>query len=207
MILVGLKLKIENLWACKLGDRFKGAEFHVLDIHPSKEYSRGLLAVDGETELNQVKDFLSSLDNISRVEILVNEPDAKLISFYFEHGLLGEIILKSGVHIRPPLELKDGYIKVNIIGTAASINKFFNDSEKLDKVSMEITRKSELRFLTKSKLTKRQVSILKEAIRLGYYDLPRRIRTSELAEKLNLAPSTLTEHLRKAENRIIKDYL
>jgi tRNA-Thr(GGU) m(6)t(6)A37 methyltransferase TsaA len=105
MILVGLKLKIENLWACKLGDRFKGVEFRVLDIRPSKDYSRGLLAVDGETELNQVKYFLSSLDNISKVEILVNESARARVKWsdwmkklidYFMRGVKMKIAVKNG---------------------------------------------------------------------------------------------------------------
>ena len=38
---------------------------------------------------------------------------------------------------------------------------------------------------------------------LGYYDVPKRIGLVQLAEKLDLAYSTLDVHLRKAERRLL----
>jgi DNA binding protein with HTH domain len=45
------------------------------------------------------------------------------------------------------------------------------------------------------------VSLLSTAYTFGYYDLPRKIRLAQLAEKLNLSRSTLDMHLRRAERR------
>jgi predicted DNA binding protein len=206
MIITGLRFKIKDFWACELSEKFKKVEFQVLDIHPSKDHSRGLLAITGQEDPKTLRNFLSSREGITRTEILLDEADKKLISFYFKHGPLGEIILKTGVHIRHPLELKDGVISVNLIGTSKNIKQFFEKAERLKEVSMEIVRKSELKRLRKPRITKKQEQILKTAIKLGYYDIPRGITTAGLAGKMSLAPSTLSEHLRKAENRIIKDY-
>jgi predicted DNA binding protein len=206
MILVGLQITIKKFWACTLSEKFQDIEFRILDIHPSREYSRGLLFVSGEEDLSTICEFIASLQGITQVEILLNEPDGKIISFSFQHGPLGEIIVKSGVHIRPPLYLENGVIKVNLIGTSSNIDSFFKHAEMLDDVSIEITRKSELKLLGKPRLTKRQEEILKAALRFGYYDLPRRITTAALAVKMNLSPATVAEHLRKVENKILKDY-
>ena len=54
-----------------------------------------------------------------------------------------------------------------------------------------------------SKLTEKQRKVLFAAYKLGYYDLPRRINSEKLAEKLNIGNSTLGEHLRKAERRLL----
>jgi predicted DNA binding protein len=38
---------------------------------------------------------------------------------------------------------------------------------------------------------------------LGYYDVPRRISSDDLSRHLNVDKSTIVEHLRKAERKLI----
>ena len=45
-----------------------------------------------------------------------------------------------------------------------------------------------------------------EAIKWGYYEYPREIDTKELARRVGVSKSTLVEHLRKAENRIMNTF-
>jgi predicted DNA-binding protein (UPF0251 family) len=57
------------------------------------------------------------------------------------------------------------------------------------------------------KLTTRQLAILKSAMEMGLYDFPRRITQDELAARIGITPSTLTEILRRAEKKILGDFL
>jgi predicted DNA binding protein len=57
------------------------------------------------------------------------------------------------------------------------------------------------------RLTPRQFSVLKSAMESGLYDYPRRIRQDVLATKLGIAPGTLNEILRRAEKKILGDFL
>lgn len=52
-------------------------------------------------------------------------------------------------------------------------------------------------------LTEKERLVLSAAIGDGYYEYPRRISATELAEKLGYSKSTLIEYLRKAENKVI----
>jgi len=56
-------------------------------------------------------------------------------------------------------------------------------------------------------LSRRQREILLAAKREGYYDYPRRVRTEDLARKMGIRKSTLIEHLRRAENRLLQEVL
>jgi predicted DNA binding protein len=56
-------------------------------------------------------------------------------------------------------------------------------------------------------LTEKQREIIAAAYRYGYYDIPKRITSEQLSEKVKISKPTLLEHLRKAENRIFKEIL
>lgn len=56
-------------------------------------------------------------------------------------------------------------------------------------------------------LTDRQHAALETAFDAGYYAVPRRATRDEVAAALGCAPSTASEHLRKAERRLVRQYL
>lgn len=56
-------------------------------------------------------------------------------------------------------------------------------------------------------LSDRQREVLEVAITEGYYEHPRNVTRDELAEIMNLTGSTVSEHLRKAESKILTEYI
>jgi predicted DNA binding protein len=52
-------------------------------------------------------------------------------------------------------------------------------------------------------LSSRQEAILRVAWQLGYYEFPRKIRLTDLAERLGLSKAALAEVLRRGEDKII----
>jgi predicted DNA binding protein len=58
-----------------------------------------------------------------------------------------------------------------------------------------------------NQLTEKQREVLIAAHKMGYYDIPRRITSQELGKKLGLVDSTVVEHLRKAEQRLMTQIL
>ncbi len=61
------------------------------------------------------------------------------------------------------------------------------------------------RHVRKRTLTLRQRMIFLRAVQEGYYDYPRRITLSELARKLGVSKSYLSETLMKVESRLLKE--
>lgn len=53
-------------------------------------------------------------------------------------------------------------------------------------------------------LTEKQRRILMSAYKMGYYDVPRRVDSEMVARALKLDKSTVVEHLRKAEKRLLR---
>ncbi len=79
----------------------------------------------------------------------------------------------------------------------------FYQRAKLPHRIVEVSRPETLSDSHLSKLTLKQRQVVLTAFSLGYYDIPRRVTTEELAKHLKLSTSTLAEHIRKAERTLL----
>lgn len=52
-------------------------------------------------------------------------------------------------------------------------------------------------------LTNRQREVIETAHERGYFDVPRTVSTADLADELDLDPSTVSEHLQRAERNLV----
>jgi predicted DNA binding protein len=52
-------------------------------------------------------------------------------------------------------------------------------------------------------LTEKQASALITALNEGYYRIPKKITTDEIAQRLGIPRTTFEEHLRKAESKVL----
>ena len=62
-------------------------------------------------------------------------------------------------------------------------------------------------FVNRAKLTDRQHEALAMAHEMGYFERPKRANASDVAAELDIAQSTLTEHLVTAERKLLDDIL
>lgn len=60
---------------------------------------------------------------------------------------------------------------------------------------------------TIDQLTERQREVLETAQTLGYFDVPRTASVQAVAEEIGLDPSTVSEHLQRAERSLLEDVL
>jgi predicted DNA binding protein len=105
----------------------------------------------------------------------------------------------------PPIGIRDGKIKISFLGSEGQVREFL---EKVDAIGIRyrVVMLTDADFSPISPLnhlTAKQREVLITAYKLGYYDIPRKINSDQLAEKLGIVNSTLVEHLRKAEHRLL----
>ena len=108
-------------------------------------------------------------------------------------------------YISPPLELRDGCVKMTFLGNAKQMRTILTLLEDAG-LRHRVVSLTDAQFLPHSplsRLTEKQRKVFVTAYALGYYDLPRRTSLAQLAEQLDLAHSTLDAHLRKAEQRLL----
>lgn len=112
------------------------------------------------------------------------------------------------VVVRMPLEhTGDGGVRGTLIGEDAALGRF---AESLpEAVDLEIERIGDYHPDLEqafSSLTKRQQDVLAAAIREGYYADPRRASQQELAATLDVAPGTVSQHLRRIEAKVFSAF-
>lgn len=108
-----------------------------------------------------------------------------------------------------PLAIKDGRLTATFLG-----------SPKQTKLILRMLDDSGIRYKAKqfadasllpgsplNTLTEKQREVLTAAFRAGYYDLPRKAGSKQLAAKLNIGGSDFIKHRRKAERRLLAELL
>ncbi len=106
-------------------------------------------------------------------------------------------------------EIRNGKVKLTFRGNLSQIKKILGQFQKL-KMHYKILSLTDAKFSLDSPfnaLTEKQREVLIAAYRWGYYNLPRKITSRQLAKKLDLHKSALATHRRKAELRLIAKIL
>jgi len=103
-----------------------------------------------------------------------------------------------------PVKLEKGFEKW-ILGTAHrdSIRRVHSILKKSHKVRMKYVKEDTIR----TKLTNKQREILTYAQHFGYYQLPRKNSVTDICRILKIPKTVFLSHLRKAEIKIINDFL
>jgi predicted DNA binding protein len=160
-----------------------------------------------DPELN-IEEFTKS-GLLNDVQIIEKEKKGTYILFTRTGAPSLSAVLKDlgiqGGYLFPPLGIEEGKVKFSFIGSEKQIKEFM---EKLDSIAIHyrVVLLADANFSPISpfsQLTEKQQEVLLISYKLGYYDIPRKITSQQIADKLKIADSTVVEHLRKAEQRII----
>lgn len=123
--------------------------------------------------------------------------------------LLGQGTDPAGGYLQGPMGHKDGRIRFSFVGSQRQVKAILDGAEQRG-LRYRVVLLSDADFAEDSllhRLTEKQRRILILAYKLGYFDVPKRINSDELAARLNLTGSTVVEHLGKAEHRLLAGIL
>lgn len=128
------------------------------------------------------------------------EPDqviSKLLRLTHEHELVLDL----------PIECTTGGgLRVTAIGEDETFQEVI--AEIPDDIHVELVEMGEYKpehQRLRSLLTDRQREILEVAVEAGYYEEPRQVTYEDIAERVELSPATVGEHLRKIEGKTLRE--
>jgi predicted DNA binding protein len=113
------------------------------------------------------------------------------------------------VYTTPSYQSEDRMV-ISFIGAQRNLLRFvelMRGSDIGEITNMSITGADYQKRYVLSVLTDKQREVMVAAYRYGYYDLPKRISSERLAERVGISKPTMLEHMRKAERRIMGEIM
>ncbi|MDZ7730124.1 MAG: helix-turn-helix domain-containing protein [Natrialbaceae archaeon] len=120
-----------------------------------------------------------------------------------------EVVRRNDLIVETPLEFRtNGGIRVLLAGRQGGINRAFQTLQSI--TEFEVISTGDYDPANKgllAELTGKQRLVLRTAIDLGYYEVPKQATHIDIAAEVGCATSTVDEHLRKAESTVFQTIL
>ncbi|AGN00048.1 Bacterio-opsin activator HTH domain-containing protein [Salinarchaeum sp. Harcht-Bsk1] len=193
----------DGTWVKDVSAANPDATFRVLAALPGTETGFGLVelvADDPRPVLTAMEDH----DAITRIELLQAGEDRAMVQFETTQPLLLFSARESRMPIELPIDIVDGTTTLELTASRDRLSELAHqfDAFGLDYAVEYVSPRVESERL----LTDRQRELVTTAIEMGYYDTPREASMTELAEALDIAKSTCSETLHRAEEKVIKRF-
>ncbi len=148
--------------------------------------------------------------NRTRVRVLESTSDGEYILFVRQRqggrpAGIQNLFAKAGAHVVLPYEINEETVRLTYLGTGVQLRRVVAYLRR-EGVEARILSVTEARFGLDSpltRLTSKQRQVVLAAFDSGYYEIPRRTGSRQLATKLRIRAGTLVAHRRKAEARIM----
>ncbi|MCW8172645.1 hypothetical protein D8S78_11095 [Natrialba swarupiae] len=120
-------------------------------------------------------------------------------------GEIRERFTSDSLVVLLPVTFHPDSVELTVVGTQSDLSSAFETlPSALEATVLEVGTYRESLHRGRS-LTERQREVLAVAYELGYYDQPSETSHEQIADRLECAPSTVGEHLRKAEKRLVSE--
>ncbi|HLD12530.1 MAG TPA: helix-turn-helix domain-containing protein [Candidatus Nanoarchaeia archaeon] len=198
------KIKHKNCYETKLSEEFPEHYIAVIDIQSkNKAQKQYFYSITGEpTAFNKIITYLQTTKHYTYIKEA--ERTKKQLLLHVELNQLGYVqnLLQRHHSFLIDIHTVYGGYEYWDIGTTnkKNIQHLLKDLRTIGDVN--VIYLGEITFAQKL-LSEQQKKIFTYAYKNGYYELPRKLTIATIAKHLKLNPSTVGEHLMKAENKLI----
>lgn len=114
-------------------------------------------------------------------------------------------VTRPGLVVVKPVVYRDGQVDARFVGDADTLQAALDSFPAAVDVTVHaIGQFHATRAVPRGTLSDRQQEAVEVALELGYYDHPRRATHEDVGERLGCSASTASEHLQKAESKLIE---
>jgi predicted DNA binding protein len=194
----------ESVWIGDLSRRYPDTTVRVLSAFGGDDAGVGLAELTGP-DVEDVLARLNDYDDVTEATLLDRTDERALVQFETTLPLLLSPVRDSGAPMQLPFDIADGQARWEVTASRARLSRL---GEQLDALGIRYTVERVRRDVGfEQLLTDRQQTVLVAAVEAGYYDTPRECSLTDLAADLDLAKSTVSETLHRAEEHVVKQFV
>lgn len=194
----------ETVWIGAVSREHPDATFRVLAAMPEGDRGVGLVEITA-ADIQAVAASIDRQDAVTEVTLLHQRENEASIQFETTDPLLLFPVQSAGVPLELPFDITNGAATWELTASHDRLSELGDQLEAFD-IGFEV--ESIDRYVDPDRLlTDRQRRLLVAAVEHGYYDTPRGSSLTELAESLDVAKSSVSETLHRAEGTVIKHYV
>ncbi|WP_340100678.1 helix-turn-helix domain-containing protein [Salinibaculum salinum] len=199
-----LRLDIpDEVWIGDITRRYPDASVRILAALSDEDAGVGLAEITASNPREVVRD-IEDAEDVTSVDMLKYSDGDVLVQFETTMPLLLLPARDSGVPLEMPFEIQDGTATWEVTAPSERLSEL---GTQLESFGISFTVDYVQQRLNEEQLvTDRQRRVVQTALEEGYYDTPRDSSLTELADSLDIAKSTASETLHRAEEKIIKHY-
>lgn len=204
MIEATLKVHLPCSWVTQLMTDF-GAAVNVVE---QKDLGDGVLQSLVEIEATEADgvalvEYLEGNSNIANVEAVMSPGGRVLATIQVKDCQACHTLAESECFLTDATAMEDGGLVWHILAperaTVEGLLNALDGGPRAELLSIHSAK-------AKAVLTDRQEKVISLAYNLGYFEFPKQISLTGLAEKLGVAKSTLSEILRTGEAKVLHAY-
>ena len=193
----------DRVWIGELSREYPNAVFEILTAFP-KEMGGIALTEISHSNTGAVVQAMDRDDDVTNIDLLQRTADSALIQFETSSPILLFPVREAGTPLELPFTVSDGTVDWEITATRERLSLLAEQLREFD-ISFDVKSVTH-RIETTQLLSETQTTLVQRAIELGYYDTPREATLTELAADVDIAKSTCSETLHRAEEKIIKQF-
>ncbi|MFD1562632.1 helix-turn-helix domain-containing protein [Haloarchaeobius amylolyticus] len=193
----------DRIWIGELSREYPNAVFEILTAFP-KEMGGVALTEVTHSDIGAVVRTMDNYDDVTNIDLLQRTDDSVLIQFETSSPILLFPVREAGTPLELPFTVSDGAVDWEITAARERLSLLADQLREFD-ISFDVKSVTH-RIETTQLLSDKQTTLVQRAIELGYYDTPRRVTLTELADDVDIAKSTCSETLHRAEEKIIKQF-
>lgn len=193
----------EEVWIGRLTREYPSATVRILAALSDEDAGVGLAELTGDDPVALLRE-MEDIEDVTSVEVLKRADDEILVQFETTMPLLLLPARDSGVPLEMPFDITDGTAVWEVTAPSDRLSELGSQLEAFG-ISFTVDYVQQ-RLSDDQLLTERQELLVFTAIDVGYYDTPRKSSLTELAAELDIAKSTASETLHRAEEKILKRF-
>lgn len=210
--LARVKVKFpDQIWISDIFEKFPNVKMEIEYFLPydlEKSIGNSIIEVQ-DFAIKKVIESVKTHPSVQGFTILEQEENKVRFNVKTKDPYLLYALIKCGVLVKFPVNVRDGFAYWRLISSRESIDRLLSIFEQKN-INFELLRIGTSPYILeeeKEQLSIEESHVLDEAIKQGFFEIPRLISLEELANHLGRSKSALSVMLRKIiKKKVVADY-